>query len=242
MRGQWLRQEVSDVEVWNQVPSSGVAGAAHRSTRTLYVAPSMTPNLFFGRNTLSDEVAASAESVERRMLATESGLHVIFEEAPVHWPKVQHIPFYVARHDYNRAGPDSGTPNEVIRHLSRPGWDHLIWVPSEIAHGNSCQFTIRYAHELQHYRQVRDPQCVREAKTFLTYLRNSGYVATLKVERDPREFDADLSALIVFREIHGDLRLMEHVAEESRNPTMANYWDRLRELERRWGEFKCRDV
>ncbi len=35
MRGQKLRQGVSDVEVQNQVASSSVAGAAHRSTRTL---------------------------------------------------------------------------------------------------------------------------------------------------------------------------------------------------------------
>ena len=35
MRGQQLRQGVRDVEIQNQVPSSGVAGTAHRSTRTL---------------------------------------------------------------------------------------------------------------------------------------------------------------------------------------------------------------
>ena len=45
MRGKQLRHEVSDVEVQNQVPPLGVAGAAHRSTRTLDAARLTPPAL-----------------------------------------------------------------------------------------------------------------------------------------------------------------------------------------------------
>ncbi len=143
----------------------------------------MTANSFFGRNLLSNAILCCAEKVEYRMVEAGSGLYVVFESAPIVWPGENRMtPFYVARHDYDRDGPEAGTPDPIKDHLSSPGWTHFIWLPFEVAQGNCGQFTIRYAHELQHYRQVLNPQFSRDALKFLRALKQSGYVATLNVE------------------------------------------------------------
>ena len=93
----------------------------------------------------------TAYLIESQLVDEESGLYVVFEDRRIAWFGLDRVePFTVARHDLERDGPEEGTPTEVIGHLREIGWERLVWIPVEVAHGDVGRFTIRYAHELQH--------------------------------------------------------------------------------------------
>lgn len=198
----------------------------------------MTRNRFVGRDALPAGIVRCANDVEHRMVLADSGLLVVFESRAISWPDKDRIePFYVARHDFERDGPERGTPVEVLDHLADPEWNHFVWVLFEFAHGDELRFTIRYAHELQHYRQVSDPQSLHDAREFLRQLKRSGFVPTIRTENDPREFDADRVSLCVSREIHGQEKLSRYIEAESCDSRIGNFYQRLLTLESRWEEY-----
>ena len=172
------------------------------------------------------------------MVEPDTGLLVVFEVASFAWPGQDPIePFYVADHDYLRDGPENGTPEEVLKHLKEPAWCHFVWLPHWLCQGNRFHFTMRYAHELQHYRQVMRPEQVRSARQFLGALRAGGFVPTIKIERNWNELDADRAALRIFERLHGSEALGAYILEESRDSRAAAHLTKLRhlvsELERR---------
>jgi hypothetical protein len=115
----------------------------------------------------------------------------IFEDRRIAWSGLDRVePFTVARHDLERDGPEEGTPTEVMGHLREIGWERLVWIPVEVAHGDVGRFTIRYAHELQHYRQLLGEESLSKAQKFLAERRREGIHPTISTEKNPAEFDA----------------------------------------------------
>lgn len=195
----------------------------------------MIENRYVGREFLSAENLHAASRLESRMVSDITCLLVIFEHRHIDWPGRNPVePFTVARHDFRRDGPEFGTPVEVLARLNDPDWERFIWLPFEVAHGDCYGFTMRYAHELQHYRQLVDRQSLSKARAFLSDLRRDGFKPTIKSEGNPNEFDADIVALDMFEELHGQSALQAFVSRESESPVMGDFYSRILPLRARF--------
>jgi hypothetical protein len=191
----------------------------------------MRRNRFVGRDLLPASNRAVAALLESRFVQEDSGLYVIFESRVVDWPRRSHVePFTVARHDYDREGPEAGMPREVVDCLRGAGWERLMWMPVEVAHGALD----RYVHELQHYRQLIGAESLSKARRFLSRLRHEGFIPRIKTECDPREFDADVAAFDAFETIHGSAALQDFVNREAVDLVMRSFYDRVLPLRERF--------
>lgn len=208
------------------------------------IASGMSGNRFRGRELLPEGNLRVAALVESRLVEESSGLYVVFENRVIDWPGSRRVePFTVARHDFDRQGPEDGMPQEVVARLREPGWERLVWIPFEVTHGDLYRFTIRYAHELQHYRQLLGvAESLSKVRDFLSRRRREGFMPTLKGE-GPREFDADVIAFDTFEAIHGPVALQDYIGREAVDPLMRNFYDRVLPLiERFKAERPSKDV
>lgn len=206
----------------------------------------MTENRFRGRELLPEGTLQVAALVESGFVEENSGLYIVFENRVIDWPGSHRVePFTVARHDFDRDGAEDGMPQEVMARLSESGWERLVWIPVEVAHGDLYRFTIRYAHELQHYRQLLGvAESLSKVRDFLSRRRREGFTPTLKGEEDPREFDADVIAFDTFEAIHGRVTLQNFIEREAAvDPLMRNFYHRVLPLiERFKAEHPSKDV
>jgi hypothetical protein len=194
----------------------------------------MDANHYDGGEHLSNDLASVADELHKRMVIPNTRLKVVFENAEIVWLGHDRIePFYVAEHDYLRDGPEPRTPNEILKHLAQGSWSHFIWLPRWLCQSDVPALTMRYAHELQHYRQVIDPESVRRARQFFRYLKEQGFVPALEMEVRPAEFDAHRVALESFKSIHGKDALDSYISMESEDPIMKRFYQRLAELTER---------
>ena len=194
----------------------------------------MRQNRFRGRELLPEGNLHIAAQIESRLVEESSGLYVVFENNEIVWPRLPHVePFTVARHDFDREGPEDGMPQEVVA-LLESGWERLVWMPVEVAHGDLMQFTIRYAHELQHYRQLLGEESLSKVRNFLSKIRREGFAPTIKTEKDPVEFDADVVAFNIFEAIHGRVALQNYIESESADSVMRNFFYHVLPLRERF--------
>jgi hypothetical protein len=188
----------------------------------------MTTNRFIGRERLPKTNLRTAYLIESRFVDEDSGLYVVFEDRSIAWPGLDGVePFTVARHDFEHDGSEKGTPEEVMAHLRDVRWERLVWIPVEVAHGDVGRFTIRYAHELQHYRQLLGAESLQKARNFLAERRLKGITPTIATEKTPAEFDADVVAFDTFESIHGPGALRDFIERESADPKMKYFHDRV---------------
>lgn len=199
----------------------------------------MASNQFRGRQWLPAKHARIADQLEQKFAKRDSGLLVVFETREVTWPSTSSaVPFYVSRVALENDRPEPETPFEILEYFHEMNWDHFIWMPLHIVHGDEVTFTMQYAHELQHYRQRLDPEIIRTARVFLNTLRRNGWTPLLDFENKPDEFDAHRNAVLVFEEIHGTETLAKYITRESRNSKIiARFYSRLFELMDEWKRY-----
>jgi len=195
----------------------------------------MGENRFYGRELLPQLNYQLATQIEARLVDQSTGLHVVFESRVIDWPASNPVePITVARHDYERDGPEPGTPAEVVQHLNESGWERFVWVPVGVGHGDRFRFTIRYAHELQHYRQLLGSDSLSKARAFLSRVRAAGHRPAIKSEMFATEFDADVVGFDVFEAIHGEAALRELVESDAGDQKMRDFYDRVLRLRARF--------
>lgn len=105
--------------------------------------------------------------------------------------------------------------------------DLFIWIPKNVADGNSRKFAMQYAHELAHHRQNLDRSVLVKPKEFLKSWRRSHSRQT-EAERKPDEFDAHRVALREFENIFGHNALQSYI--DGQCPKMQEFFARLNKL------------
>lgn len=188
----------------------------------------MLPNRSKGRSELPSINSRIAHLLEQKHVKENSGLFVVFEQRHIEWPSFSPAkPFYVSRTALENDGPEPETPPEILGYFSQPDWNHFIWLPNDVSHGDVAAFTMQYAHELRHYCQRLNPSLVQSTKKFLDSKKRKGWMPFLKFENDAAEFDAHENALRCFEDIHGFQALQDFVSQASQNEMMKHFYERL---------------
>lgn len=193
------------------------------------------PDRFTGRELLSPETRRNAERVEERLFTSKTGLHVVFESRPINGPTNNECnAFHVARTTFernsfgeNRTKEIENTTPEILEYLHSPQWTFFIWIPKNVAGGNSQKFAMQYAHELAHHRQNLDHSVLVKPKEFLKSWRKSHFPQT-EAERKPDEFDAHRVALREFENIFGHNALQSYI--DGQCPKMREFFVRFNKL------------
>jgi hypothetical protein len=197
------------------------------------------PDRFTGREVLPKLTRCNAELIEERLYVANTGLHVVFESRPVKGPTANECTsFHVARSALERDGLEENTTEEITVYLRDANWTFFIWIPKDVAHGDSRKFAMQYAHELAHHRQHLDPNILVKPKAFLRSWKKH-HSPHNEAEKRADEMDAHKVVLGVFENIFGEEGLQSYIKEQSRDSRMANFFARLNALLREY-EAYCR--
>ena len=183
---------------------------------------------FINREILVDSNLDCAERVENKMYIEGTDVLVVYYHTSLKWEgHDSNEPFHMFRHDYNRDRGGKNFPVQIAEIADSTNWHSFIWFPYEVSIGDKYRFTIRYAHEFQHYRQFHDGTSLQHARE---YLRESSIPLNkrkYRIDHVPSELDADRVAVKVFLGIHGHGGYEAFVKSESKKPNMARYFAKL---------------
>ena len=187
----------------------------------------MSANKFIGKEMLPAHIKNTVDIIGQYFIEENTGLYIAFESTKIFWPRFERVePFVVAYNDFVREGPEDGMPPEVIARLEDKGWDYYIWIPYEVAHGELDQFILRYAHELQHYKQFINKPSINYPREFLREWKRKGNTPGFAIEGSWREFDSEMASLKIYEEIFGSERFLKYIYNLS-DLTMKNYYEYL---------------
>ncbi len=131
-------------------------------------------------------------------------------------------------------GVEELSPRYVFDLMSRPDCDHFIWISRREAMASLPRFVWIYAHEVQHLVQRRgDPLCARANSLIRAAYGRSVSTPRLPLEV-PSEFDAELVARNVVRELLGEAVLRSYLEDQSMDAVRRSYLQRFSDLEESW--------
>jgi hypothetical protein len=132
------------------------------------------------------------------------------------------------------SGVEELSPRYVFDVMSLPDCDHFIWISRREATASLPRFVWIYAHEVQHLVQRRsDPLCARANSLIRAAYGRTNNTPRLPLEI-PSEFDAELVARNVVRELLGEPVLKSYLEDQSLDAVRRAYLQRFRELEETW--------
>lgn len=131
-------------------------------------------------------------------------------------------------------GVEEMSPRYVFELMSRPDCEHFIWISRREAAASLPRFVWLYAHEVQHLVQrVSDELCARANSLIRAAYGRTDNTPKLPLEF-PSEFDAELAARNVVRDLLGDDVLTRYIEDQSMDAVRRAYFQRFREIESDW--------
>jgi hypothetical protein len=132
------------------------------------------------------------------------------------------------------SGVEELSPRYVYDIMSLPDCEHFIWISRREATASLPRFVWIYAHEVQHLVQRRsDLLCARANSLIRAAYARMNNAPRLPLEI-PSEFDAELVARNVVRELLGECELQRYLEDQSMDAVRRAYLQRFGELERNW--------
>jgi hypothetical protein len=132
------------------------------------------------------------------------------------------------------SGVEELSPRYVFDLMNLPDCDHFIWISRREATASLPRFVWIYAHEVQHLVQRRsDPLCARANSLIRVAYGRMSNAPKLPLEI-PSEFDSELVARNVVRELLGDAVLRSYLEDQSMDAVRRAYLQRFGELAESW--------
>lgn len=187
----------------------------------------MSANKYIGKEILPIHIKKAVDLIDPYFIEENTGLYITFESTNIFWRNSEIVePFVVAYHDFEREGPEEGMPLEIIARLKEKGWAYFIWFPFEVAYGDVNQFVLRYAHELQHYKQFINKSLINQPREFLKEWKRKGNTPTIAIENSWREFDSEMASLRIYETLFGAEQFLKYISQIP-DLKMRNYYEYL---------------
>jgi hypothetical protein len=118
--------------------------------------------------------------------------------------------------------------------------NYLIWIPNSIIHDCEQHLMFVFAHECQHYRQVKSSIYKKDAKSFRDVLLQNGLLpkTNLRIGKCWEEFDSDRVAFEEFTKIYSNNEWIKYVEKYSKSEGMQEYFEILLEMLDYWQQYQ----
>ena len=194
----------------------------------------MNEDAVVDRNEISVEKRELIDAVVEHFSIEATGLCILLDDNDHEgYPNRRYADraFYM---DIVDGGIEEMSPDYVLEAMLSPTCRHFIWMSRRACLDSLAGFTWILAHEIQHLVQRASDKLVAQINGLLwRAYPGVGQPGSLQIDF-PAEFDAELSARDAVRALLGEHALERHLAVQRQTDAGRRYFERFREIERKW--------